>query len=134
MASIRLSAPPSRGVIRLGRQGGPGSGEPGRVTYTFSTIRDLIADAYGVRRNQVSGEPNWLDSRRFDVVAKVPEGATRDQVKLTLQNLLAERFKLTLHRETKELPIYALVVDAKGPRLKDSTSQAGKGGSGEAGA
>lgn len=102
------------------RQGGPDSRNPGRVTYTFSTIRDLIVDAYGVKRNQVSGGPGWLDSERFDIVAKVPAGATKEQVKVMLQNVLAERFKLTLHRETKELPIYALVVGAKGPRLKDS--------------
>jgi hypothetical protein len=48
VASIKPSAPPGRGVIRMGRQGGPGSGDPVRVTYTFSTIRDLLVDAYGV--------------------------------------------------------------------------------------
>ena len=130
-------------MIRLGQQGGPGSGDPGRVTYTFSTIRDLMVDAYSVKRYQISGGPNWLDSERFDIVAKVPEGATKEQVKVMLQNLLAERFKLTLHRETKELPMYALVVGAKGPKLKDSTvtdtppasdSQPKEGGRGEAGA
>jgi uncharacterized protein (TIGR03435 family) len=75
-------------------------------------------------------------------VAKIPEGATKEQVKVMLQNLLAERFKLTLHRETKELPVYALVVGVKGPRLKDSTvtdttspsdSQSKEGGRGDAG-
>ncbi len=121
VASIKPSALPGRGVIRLGPQGGPGSGDPGRVTYTFSTIRDLIVDAYSVKRNQISGGPNWLDSERFDIVAKVPAGATKEQVKVMLQNLMAERFKLTLHRENKELPMYALVVGAKGPKLKDST-------------
>ncbi len=143
VASIKPSALPGRGMIRLGLQGGPGSGDPGRVTYTFSTIRDLMVDAYSVKRYQVSGGPNWLDSERFDIVAKVPEGATKEQVKVMLQNLLAERFKLTLHRETKELPMYALVVGAKGPKLKDSTAtdtppasdpQPKEGGRGEAGA
>jgi uncharacterized protein (TIGR03435 family) len=118
VASIKPSALPGRGVngvIRFGRQGGPGSGDPGRITYTFTTIRDLIADAYGVGRSRVSGGQNWLDSEQFDIVAKVPEGATQEQVKVMLQNLLAKRFKLTLHREAKELPVYALVVGAKGP-------------------
>src|SRR5262249_52759642 len=55
-----------------------------------------------------------------DIVARVPAGATKEQVKFMLQNLLAERFKLTLHRETKELPIYALIMAAKGPKLKES--------------
>jgi uncharacterized protein (TIGR03435 family) len=143
VASIKPSALPGRGMIRLGPQGGPGSGDPGRVTYTFSTIRDLMVDAYSVKRSQISGGPNWLDSERFDIVAKVPAGATKEQVKIMLQNLLAERFKLTLHRETKELPMYALVVGAKGPKLQDSTvtdtppasdSQPKEGGRGEAGA
>lgn len=121
VASIKPSALPGRGPIRFGPQGGPGGGDPGRVTYTFSTIRDLMVNAYGVKRYQISGGPNWLNSERFDIVAKVPAGATKEQVKGMLQNLLAERFKLTLHRETKELPVYALVVGAKGPKLKDST-------------
>ena len=120
VASIKPSALPGRGVIRSGPQGGPGSGDPGRVTYAFNTIRDLIVDAYSIKRNQISGGPSWLDSERFDIMAKVPAAATKEQVKVMLQNLLAERFKLTLHRETKELPIYALVAAAKGPKLKDS--------------
>jgi len=120
-ASIKPSALPGRGVIRSGPQGGPGSGDPGRVTYAFSTIRDLMVEAYSIKRSQISGGPGWLDSERFDIVAKVPAAATKEQVKVMLQNLLAERFKLALHRETKELPIYALVAAAKGPKLKDST-------------
>src|SRR5579872_953115 len=85
VATIKSSAPPaSRGMIRIGRQGGPGSIDPGRVTYSFSTIRDLMVDAYGVKHYQISGGPGWLDSERFDIVAKVPPGATKDQVKLML--------------------------------------------------
>ncbi len=56
---------------------------------------------------QVSG-PTWMDTERFDIVAKVPRDASKDDVKLMLQNLLTERFKLTLHREKKDLPMYAL--------------------------
>src|SRR6516165_11144822 len=103
VASIKPATLPGRGPIRLGQRGGPGSGDPGRVTYTFSTMLDLLADAYSVKRNQISGGPTWLDSERFDIVAKIPAGATKEQVNVMLQNLLAERFKLTLHRETKEL-------------------------------
>ena len=121
VASIKPSSPSGRGVIRFDPKGGPGSGDPGRVTYSFTTILNLMVDAYSVKRYQVSGGPKWLDSEQFDIAAKVPEGATKEQVKVMLQNLLAERFKLTLHRETKELPVYALVVGAKGPKLKDST-------------
>jgi uncharacterized protein (TIGR03435 family) len=122
VASVKLSVMPAgNGAIRPGPQGGPGGGDPGRLTYSFTTIRDLMVDAYSVKRSQISGAPSWLDSERFDILAKVPEGATKEQAKVMLQNLLAERFKLTLHRETKELPIYALLVGAKGPKLKGST-------------
>jgi uncharacterized protein (TIGR03435 family) len=120
VASVKPSVLPGSGGIRLGLRGGPGSGDPGRVTYSFSTLRDLMVEAYSVKRSQIAGVPNWVDSERFDIVAKVPAGATKERVKVMLQKLLAERFKLTLHRETKELPIYALVVSARGPKLKDS--------------
>lgn len=122
VASIKPAALPGGGAIRLGLRGGPGSGDPARVTFNLSTIRDLMAEAYGVKRNQISGGPKWLDSDRFDIVAKVPAGTTKEQVKSMLQNLLAERFKLTLHRETRDMPVYALAVGAKGPKLKQSTA------------
>lgn len=144
VASIKPSVlPAGRGMIRLGPRGGPGRGDPGRVTYTFSTIPDLMVEAYSVKRYQISGGPNWLDSERFDILAKVPDGASEEKVKIMLQNLLADRFKLTLHRESKEMPMYALVVAAKGPKLKDSTvtdtpppsdSQPKEGGRGDVGA
>ena len=121
VASVKRSDPSVPGVIKVD-PGGPGSADAGRVTYRLSTIRDLMADAYNVKRYQISGGPNWLESERFDIAAKVPAGATKEQVRLMLQNLLAERFGLTLHRETKELPMYALLVGPKGARLKESTA------------
>jgi uncharacterized protein (TIGR03435 family) len=134
VASIKASAPLGNGPIRIGRGGGPGSNDPGRVNYYNSALRDLLMNAYGVKRNQVSG-PDWLDSERFDIVAKVPEAATKEQVSIMLQNLLADRFKAVVHRETKELPIYALVVGSKGPKLKDAAppaAQPAEGGRGDA--
>jgi uncharacterized protein (TIGR03435 family) len=121
VASIKPSVMPGvRGMIRIGSRGGPGSADPSRATYNFSSLRDLLMDAYSMKRHQITG-PDWLDSERFDIVAKVPEGATKEQVKIMLQNLLADRFKLAEHRETKRLPMYALVVGSKGPKLKEST-------------
>jgi uncharacterized protein (TIGR03435 family) len=76
-------------------------------------------DAYGIARYQLSG-PNWLDNDRFDIVAKAPAGATKEQVKLMLQNLLAERFQLTLHREKQEMPAYSLAVGKNGSKMKES--------------
>jgi uncharacterized protein (TIGR03435 family) len=106
-------------AIRIGAQGGPGTSDPGQITYSNMSLKNLLVAAYGVKTYQVSG-PNWLDTERFDIVAKVPKGASKDDVKLMLQDLLAERFKLTQHREQKDLPMYALVVGKGGPKMKES--------------
>jgi uncharacterized protein (TIGR03435 family) len=80
---------------------------------------DLIASAYKVKNFQVAG-PEWIKTERFDIMAKLPEGANKDQVPEMLQALLADRFKLTIHRDTKDHAIYALIVAKGGPKLKDS--------------
>ncbi|HEY2384829.1 MAG TPA: TIGR03435 family protein [Terriglobia bacterium] len=92
-----------------------------RAEYTFVTLKELIATAYSVKAFQISG-PDWLNdlSLRFDIVAKMPDGATVDQAPRMLQALLADRFKLTLHQDTKEHPVMALVVGKGGPKLKES--------------
>src|SRR5439155_11317218 len=77
---------------------------------------------YGVKGYQIAG-PSWLDSERYDIAAKIPKGATKEQFMLMLQSLLAERFKLTLHREKKDLPMYALVVGKNGPKMKESMKE-----------
>jgi uncharacterized protein (TIGR03435 family) len=90
-----------------------------RAEYRYMAIRDLIALAYKVQANQISG-PDWIATQRFDIMAKLPAGTTKDQTNEMLQSLLEERFKLTFHRETKEHPVYALVVAKDGPKLKES--------------
>jgi len=127
VATIKPAAPPATSMgpggmkiaMRMGARGGPGTSDPGQITYSNMPMKSLIVTAYGVKTYQVSG-PSWMDTERFDIVAKVPPGATKDDVKLMLQNLLAERFKLTLHREKKDLPMYALVVGKNGPKMKES--------------
>jgi uncharacterized protein (TIGR03435 family) len=128
VATIKAAAPPAtsmgpgggmRIAMRMGPQGGPGTSDPGQITYSNMSLKGLLVAAYGVKTYQVSG-PSWMDTERFDIVAKVPKDATKDDVKLMLQNLLAERFKLTLHREKKDLPMYALVVGKNGPKLRES--------------
>jgi uncharacterized protein (TIGR03435 family) len=106
-------------MIRIRMSGGPGTPDPGQLTYTNVSLKNILMNAYAVKGYQLSG-PKWLDSERFDIVAKIPMGATKEQFRLMLQNLLAERFKLTLHHETKELPMYALVVGKGGAKLKES--------------
>jgi uncharacterized protein (TIGR03435 family) len=131
VASVKPAPPPTEGrmMVRMG-------GDPGRVSYSNVSLRDLIRNAYGVKEYQISA-PDWMGSARFDLNAKLPEGATRDQVPQMLQALLVERFKMTVHRETKELPMYALVVAKNGPKLKESAvdpnATAGGGVAGGAG-
>ena len=120
VASVKRSAPPSLGSgMRAGSRGGPGTSDPGQVTYNNVTLKNLLMTAYGVKIYQISG-PGWLDTERYDIVAKMPPGATKEQFALMLQNLLASRFKMTLHHETKNLPLYELVVAKNGPKLKQS--------------
>ena len=119
VASVKPAALLRDGAIMMGMRGGPGTEDPGRVTYTGLPLRGLLTTAYNVKPYQLSG-PGWLDTERFDIVAKIPEGTTKEQFRVMLQNLLTERFKLTLHHETKDLPLYELTVGKNGPKLKKS--------------
>lgn len=117
VASVKPSVPSADGRIRIMNRGGPGTSDPGQVTYSSITLKNLLTTAYGVKPYQVSG-PGWLDTERYDVTAKIPADTGKEQFGLMLQNLIAERFKLTLHHETKDQPLYELVVAKGGPRLK----------------
>jgi uncharacterized protein (TIGR03435 family) len=75
--------------------------------------------AYGVDVDQISG-PAWLDSERYSVVANVPPGTTKEQLKLMLQSLIVERFRAALHHGTKDFTGYELVVAKRGPKLRAS--------------
>ncbi|HLK64520.1 MAG TPA: TIGR03435 family protein [Bryobacteraceae bacterium] len=83
------------------------------------SLRDYIVAAYQVKFYQIIG-PEWLSGDRFDISAKLPEGAIRSQVPAMLQALLADRFEMKAHRDTKELPVYALTVGKGGPKMKES--------------
>jgi uncharacterized protein (TIGR03435 family) len=120
-ASIKPSAPMTMGMLKIGIQMMPG----GRISMTGVTPKILIQQAYGVRDFQIVGGPPWLGSERYDITAK-PEGpASQEQVKVMIQGLLTDRFKLQFHRETKELPTYALVVAKGGPKFSASKREEG---------
>jgi uncharacterized protein (TIGR03435 family) len=105
----------------------------GRFTADNITLKFLIRLAYDVQDFQISGGPPWLNSDRYDIEAKAegpPESEMRNMTeeqrqadmkrrRLMIQALLADRFKLTLHKESKEAPIYALVVAKNGPKMKE---------------
>jgi uncharacterized protein (TIGR03435 family) len=98
--------------------GGPGTSDPGRISY-HNDMRRLLMQAFGVRPDQVSG-PEWIKTEGFDVAAKVPPGTTAAQANVMLQNLLAERFGITLHHEMRNAPAYAMTVAKSGLKLKDT--------------
>lgn len=99
----------------------------GRVTVTNAPLRMLITFAYDLREHQLSGGPGWLNSDRYDIVAKADNpNPTEAEMKLMFQTLLADRFQMKAHRETKELPVYAVTVGKNGPKLSKA-DPAGQG-------
>ena len=115
------------GAFGFGAGGGGGAGihiSGNRVTLVRNPLTRLVMAAYDVKDFQISGMPEWAGSRDqfYDITAKADgEGVpTLDQIRPMLQTLLADRFQLKLHRETKELPVYDLLVGKNGPKLKES--------------
>ena len=98
----------------------PGSADPGQITFTSVTLMNVLLRAYDVKSFQAVG-PDWLNSERYDVLAKVPEGTSKEQCNLMLQHLLAERFHLSAHQEKRQLQGYELVVGKSGSKLKASS-------------
>jgi len=98
--------------------GGPGTTDPGTITYSNVPLKLLVTTAYNLKDFQVEG-PDWIDSTGYDLIAKLPPGATRDQAARMMQTLLAERFKLAFHRETRQMPVFGLVAAKGGPKMKE---------------
>jgi uncharacterized protein (TIGR03435 family) len=90
-----------------------------RARFEVSGSMGVLQWAYGVREFQVLGAPGWLKQELFEIDARAEHPATEAEMKQMVQALLAERFKLKLHRETKEIPVYALVVGKDGPKLAE---------------
>jgi uncharacterized protein (TIGR03435 family) len=109
VASIR---PSSRTFV-----GGWMRRDPGLLSITNFTLKDLIMEAWHVQPFQVLGGPSWMDVARFDVSAKQDRIAKVETSLLMLQSLLADRFQLAMHLETRELPTYALVLAKKDGKL-----------------
>ncbi len=97
---------------------------PITLTMRKASLGFCIHWAYDVRRDQIVG-PDWLNRENYDIVAKAAGPSTEHQLRVMLQALLAERFKLTIHRETKTLPVYEMVVAKAGPKLIESKSESG---------
>ena len=91
----------------------------GRYEIKTAAMLDLIRLAWAFDADRILGGPSWLELDRFDVIAKVPADTTPDAQRLMLQSLLKERFKLTLHEDTKPVPTWTLSVRKK-PQLKEA--------------
>jgi uncharacterized protein (TIGR03435 family) len=119
-ASIKPAAVPAPGRPFVGApSGGPGTPDPGRVHYPFTTLKSLLQTAYDVKAFQIEGT-SWVDTERFDLIATMPPGTTKDQFHVMLQNLLAQRFRLALHTETKQFPTNSLTVAKGGTKMQES--------------
>jgi uncharacterized protein (TIGR03435 family) len=120
---VSSGAPPEFEVasIRANNWGLPGGSLSGSDSSRFAarniTLNLLIRLAWNVREYQVLGGPAWLSSDRFDIIAKPEIPVENDQMMLMLQKLLQERFRLSVRRETREMPVYALVPAKNGLRL-----------------
>lgn len=109
-ASIKSLPPENIGHIHMRRAGSI-------VDYSSVGLKDLISEAYGVTKDQISGPP-WLDSEMFAISARIPAGASAKQIPEMFQGLLRDRFGMTVHRETRETAVLALVVAKGGPKLR----------------
>ena len=120
VVSVKPSAPGSHGMFIRTAPGG-------RVNMTNMTLKEMIIIAYRVQPHQVSGGPPWLDSLHYDISAKAESTPKQGDIQLMLQAMLADRFQLTIHRETKELPIYALMLARKDGKLGPSLTETKEG-------
>lgn len=93
-----------------------------RFGATNCSLKLLIMIAYGVSDRRVSGGPGWLNTDTYDVEAKAEHPVTRQQIDLMLQSLLAERFDLRLHKETREVPVYVLTAENYRSHLHENAS------------
>ncbi len=122
----QATAPPAFEVASIKpstAEPGSGSGvstKTGRTTGTNVTLKRCIRSAYGIPEAQIFGGPKWVDEERYDIDAKAPGPAGDHDMSAMMQQLLAERFKLVFHRETRPLPGYALVLGKKGLTAKPS--------------
>ncbi len=122
VASVKRTPPPEPGArVFFGPpRGGPGTSDPGQITWTNAALMGILQTAYDVQIFQVTA-PDWMGTERYDIVAKVPAGATKAQVNVMWQNLLKDRFGMMLHHESKEFPVDELTIAKGGSKLKETS-------------
>ena len=121
VASVKPAGPAVSNEVSGAMRGGPGTSDPGRISIHRGSLSDLLARAYDVQRDQISG-PAWIEDRdtyAYRVDATMPPNTTKEQFQSMFQNLLAERFHVRLRHETKTRPGYELTIANGGPKLKE---------------
>jgi uncharacterized protein (TIGR03435 family) len=130
VVSVKHSDPNARSSGPNVCTGGPGTSDPGMLRCTNSALSLFILQAYDVKWYQLVS-PDWVihggSQSGYDVTAKIPPGTSKSDYLLMLQHLLADRFKLAVHRETRELPVYSLVSGKGKPKMVPSSSTAPPG-------
>ena len=125
VASVRKSQEPDMQTIfaslRQARLPGSARVDGSRATYTYQSLKQLVAYAYNLRLYEVTG-PEWMLTDHFDITAKLPEGAKADDAPEMVRAMLKERFRLAAHTETKDAPVLGLMAAKGGPKLTDSTA------------
>jgi uncharacterized protein (TIGR03435 family) len=111
VASVKFAGTSGASGIRV---------EVGRLEWPNTTLQRMVQAAYQVQAYQVTGGPAWLTEDRYSINARADTPANRSQLMAMLRTLLAERFKLSLHREMREIPAYALVVGKNGPKFRSA--------------
>jgi uncharacterized protein (TIGR03435 family) len=96
--------------------GGPGTEYPERIHYPYISLKELVKSAYAAKEYELAG-PGWMNAETFAIDVTMPPSTTKEQFQVMLQNLLAERFKLRTHRESREILTYSLAVAKNGPKL-----------------
>ncbi len=110
--------------MHIGCRGGPGTDDPVHLICDNMSAELLILRAYGVSSLQLAG-PEWLRTAQFDIAANLPAGVTKEQVAEMWRRLLAERFRLKVHHESREMAQYDMVVAKNGPKLKSAPDDGG---------
>ncbi|HUA63215.1 MAG TPA: TIGR03435 family protein [Verrucomicrobiae bacterium] len=118
VASIKPGTPLNQPGRFESVRGGPGTTDPGMFTCRNCSLAGLISQAYGPLQFGQFVPLQWLGTARFDIAAKVPAGASREQFRIMLRNLLIERFKVAVHRDLRPLSVYELTVAKDGPKFQ----------------
>ena len=118
VASVKPSNPESRGLMRIQPM-------PGCQTYIARNVplRMMIKAMYRITDSQIAGGPDWIDTEHYDIDAKAEHPSTLEELHEMFRTLLADRFQLRYHHETREIPAYVLTIANSGTKLKRSESQ-----------